>query len=201
MAELLDLETSFQEMNKIPIAPYVLIPINAELSHPNFVSKINKLKFPVWLKLNTSEHKVDINAVKKCINQEELIKTHNQFKKTFKQKTFIVQQDVQGEKILVGIKSDSTFNKFLLIGAGGHFTELINDVKFRILPLNEKEIEKTIRQLKIYKILEEEKANIKKLIKLIKQLSELEIEEADFNPVIVNEKEAVVVDARMRLED
>jgi len=201
MAELLDLETSFQEIGKIPIAPYILIPINADLSHEKFSQKINKLKFPVWLKLNTSEHKADIGGVAKCNNIEELIKTHNQFKKKFKQKTFIIQQDSQGEKILVGIKSDPTFNKVLALGAGGHFTELLHDVEFRILPLNEKQILETLEQLKIYKILEKNKTNIKKLVRIIKQLSDLDIEEADFNPVIVNEQEAVVVDARIELKE
>ncbi len=200
MAELLDLETSFQELGKIPIAPYVLIPINADLTHPNFQSKIKKLKFPVWLKLNTSEHKADLGGVAKCNNLEELIKTHNQFKKKFKQKTFLIQQDIKGGKILVGIKSDPTFNKVLALGAGGHFTELLHDVEFRVLPIDEKEITKTLQQLKIYPILEKNQVNIKKLVKIIKQLSNLDIEEADFNPVIVNEKGVWVVDARVRLE-
>ncbi len=199
--ELLDLETSFQELGKIPISPYILIPINADLSHEKFQSKINKLNFPVWLKLNTAEHKADLGGVAKCNNIEELIKTHNQLKKKFKQKTFVIQQDAQGEKILVGIKSDPTFNKVLALGAGGHFTELLHDVEFRILPLNEKQILNTLEQLKIYKILEKNKSNLKKLARVIKQLSELDIEEADFNPVIVNEKEAVVVDARIQLKE
>lgn len=199
--ELLDLETSFQELGKIPIAPYVLIPINADLSHPKFQSKLKKLKFPVWIKLNTAEHKVKINAVKKCTNQEDLIKTHNKFKKSFKQKTFLIQQDIPGTKIMVGIKSDPTFNKVLLLGAGGHFTELLHEIEFRITPLTEKQILETLKQLKIYQILEEKKSNIKKLVKTIKQLSDLDIEEADFNPVIVNEKGAWVVDARIRLSE
>ena len=195
MTELLDLETSLEELEGIEKAKHILIPINADLE--NFKERINELNFPVWLKLNSGEHKAKLDAVAKCHDFEELKKTHEKFMKTFKEKSFLIQENVHGIEIIIGIKQDKTFGKTLLIGAGGSFTELIKDTEIRVLPINEEQIQETIQKLKIYEILEQKKANLSKLIKLIHKFSTLDIQEADLNPVIVNAKKAVVVDARV----
>jgi len=197
--ELLDLENSFEEIKDLEIANYLVLPINADLE--KFKAKIEKLKFPLWIKLNTSEHKAKIEAIKKVSSYEELKKVHSQLQKQFPGKKFIVQENVSGIEIIAGIKTDKTFEKVLLLGAGGSLAELIQDTEFRILPIEKTEIEEALKQLKIYKILEEKQANISKLVNLIHDFSKLKIEEADLNPVIVNEKEAVIIDARISLEE
>lgn len=197
--ELLDLENSFEELKDLPIANYLILPINADLD--KFKAKIEKLKFPLWIKLNTSEHKAKIEAIKKVSSYEELKSVHTKLQKQFPGKKFILQENIEGTEIIAGIKQDKTFGKVLLIGTGGSLAELIQDTEFRILPIEKTEIEEAIKELKIYKILEEKNANINKLISLIHDFSKLKIEEADLNPVIVNEKDAVVVDARVRLEE
>jgi len=195
--ELLDLESSFEEIKSLPIADYLVLPINANLD--NFKEKILKLRFPLWLKLNTSEHKANLEALKKASDFEELVKVYKQMQKKFPGKKFVLQENEEGIEIIAGIKHDKTFGKVLLLGTGGSLAELIQDTEFRVLPLEKEEILATIQQLKIFKILEQKKANIDKLINLIKKFSELEIEEADLNPIIVNEKEALVVDARISI--
>ena len=197
--ELLDLENSFEEIKDLEIANYLVLPINADLE--KFKAKIEKLKFPLWIKLNTSEHKAKIEAIKKVSSYEELKKVHSQLQKQFPGKKFIVQENVSGIEIIAGIKTDKTFEKVLLLGAGGSLAELIQDTEFRILPIEKTEIEEALKQLKIYKILEEKQANISKLVNLIHDFSKLKIQEADLNPVIVNEKEAVIIDARISLEE
>jgi len=199
--ELLDLETSFEELKNLSIADYIVLPINTDID--KFQEQINKLKFPLWIKLNSGEHKLKLGAVKKCFDFEELKKTYNQFKKKFPGKKFIIQKNTEGFPIIVGIKQDKTFGKVLLLGTGGSLTEVIKDTAFRILPLEKEEIALALKQLKICKILIEKKSNMPKLISLIKDFSDLSeksnITEADLNPVIINEKEAVIVDARVRI--
>ena len=194
---MLDLELSFEELKSLHIAKHLLIPINADID--KFKSKIEKLKFPVWIKLNSSLHKTKLKAIKKCYSFEQLKEAHEHFKKQFSGSKFIVQENVEGIEVIAGIKHDKTFGKILLIGSGGIFTETIKDIEIRILPVEKEEILSALKQLKIYKILEEKNANILKLVSLISDFSKLEIKEADLNPIIVNEKDAIVVDARVEI--
>jgi len=195
--ELLDLENSFEELKILELAKHLVLPINAKIEL--WQEKIEKLKFPLWIKLNSSEHKAKIKAIERCFSWLDLEKKYSKLKKSFPDKKFIVQEDVSGVEIIAGIKQDKTFGKVLLVGAGGSLAEIIKDTEFRVLPIEKTEIEEAIKQLKIYKILEEKQANISKLISLVYDFSKLKIEEADLNPIIVNEKEAKVVDARLSL--
>jgi len=199
--ELLDLEMSFEELkeNKLAVAEYFALPINADIS--KFEKQITKIGFPLWLKLNSWEHKLHLGGVEKEHSIEELKKTHAGMKKRFPDKKFILQENVSGIEIIAGIKTDRTFGRVLMLGSGGSFAEIIKDTGFVILPAEKPEIENALKELKIYPILLEKNANINKLIDLIKQFSELNIEEADLNPIIVNEKEAVIVDARISLKE
>jgi hypothetical protein len=183
---LLDLEHSFEEIKGINIAKHIILPINSS------INKDIKLKFPVWIKINSSEHKLKINGVKKCDNLDELKKVHAEFKKKFPQKTFLVQENVEGSQIMLGIKEDKTFGKIILIGEGGSSVEEKKNIQFRVLPMGEAEIKSTLQE-----------ANLKindDLISLIEKLSKLKIKEADFNPIIVNDK-AWIVDARIEIEE
>jgi len=193
--ELLDLENSFIVLEKLPIANYLVLPINANLN--KFEKKIKKLKFPLWIKLNTAEHKTKLEAVKKCFDFDELKKIYTKLKKKFPGKKFIIQEDTSGIEFIAGIKQDKTFGKVLLVGSGGTLTEIFKDVAFRVPPLDERDIELTLRELKIYKILKEKNCNISRFVSIIKKFSDIPIKEADLNPIIVNKKEAKVVDARV----
>ena len=197
--ELLDLENSFEELKSLDIADYLVLPINADLE--KFKTKILKLQFPCWIKLNTSEHKLAIEAIKKVNSYEELVKVHKALQKKFPGKKFLLQENLEGTEIILGIKQDKTFGKVLLLGSGGSLAEIIKDIEFRVLPVDKEEISATLKELKIYKILEQRNLAIDSLVKLILAFSKLKLEEADLNPVIVNEKTAVVVDARISLEE
>ena len=197
--ELLDLESSFEELKGLEIAKYLVLPINADLS--KFESKILKLKFPLWLKLNSAEHKVKLGAIERVYSFEELKTKHSKLQKQFPGKKFIVQENVDGTEIIAGIKQDKTFEKVLLLGSGGSLAELVKDTEFRVLPINKEEILQALQQLKIFRILQEKNCKIDKLVSLISDFSKLKIEEADLNPIIVNEKEALIVDARISISD
>jgi len=195
--ELLGLEDSFQEISSLPIAKYVLIPKNADIS--KFQSKIESLGFPIWIKLDSGEHKTKIKAIEQCCNFEQVEKVHKSLKKRFPDKRFIVQESISGAEIIAGINLDKVFGKTLLIGSGGSLAETIKDISFRVCPVDKTEILSALQELKIFPVLKEKNYNINKLVDLIKKFSDLKIEEADLNPIIVNEKSAVVVDSRVRI--
>ena len=194
---MLDLENSFMALENLPLATYLVLPINADMN--KFENKIKKIGFPCWIKLSSSLHKTKIQAVKKCFSIEDLKKTHEEMKKRFRGGKFLIQENVEGVEIIAGLKHDKTFGKILLIGSGGSFAEIMKDIEFRVLPANKYEIIEALQQLKIFRILKEKNCNIKKLVKLIKKFSDLDIKEADLNPIIVNKKRAVVVDARVSI--
>ncbi len=199
MPEMLDLENSFEELSSLEIADYFVLPINASLE--KFKDKIIKLKFPLWLKLNTGEHKAEQGGVELCLDIQNLDKKMKQMQKKFPGKKFIVQKNIEGLELIAGLKKDTTFGKVLLVGAGGSFTEILNDKTFIFPPTSKEEIELAIKQLKIHKIIGQKSLKLDKLIDLIFNFSKLKIEEADLNPIILNEIQAVIVDARVIPED
>ncbi len=145
MPEMLDLENSFEELASLEIAEYLVLPINSSIE--KFQDKILKLKFPLWLKLNSWEHKAEVDGIKLCFNIEELEKNLKSMQKKFPGKKFVVQKNIQGLEIIAGLKQDKTFGKVLLVGAGGNYTEILQDKTFIILPSTKEEIEKSVKQL------------------------------------------------------
>lgn len=172
--------------------------------------------FPIILKLSSEKliHKTETNSIVKVINKEHLVTVLNDFKKTAKrfkisEYKFFVQEYVSGIEILLGIKKDETFGHVIVLGMGGIFVELLKDLQFRVIPLEKKDIEDMISQLKNKKILEGfrclPKPNKKLLIDSVISLSKIikdhpEILELDINPLICNEKECKAVDVRLSIE-
>ncbi|MBU4086908.1 MAG: acetate--CoA ligase family protein, partial [Nanoarchaeota archaeon] len=109
-------------------------------------------------------------------------------------------EQIEGIEMIIGLKQDKAFGKLLLVGFGGTFAETIKDTSFRALPISNKEIEKQISELKLCKVLvSRKKFAIDKFISLAEKISKLDINEADFNPIILNEKGAFIVDARIEV--
>lgn len=171
------------------------------LAKGNFYSnskKINIIRFPVVLKIPDMLHKTEKNAIKIIKNREELEKFIKKFKKNV-----LVQEFIQGYEIIIGVKKDSQFGNVVMFGLGGIFVEVLKDVSFRICPVNKKDALEMIKEIKGYRILQgyrSRKVNISKIANLIVKTSNLvekEKIELDFNPVIVNEKEAKIVDAKI----
>jgi len=186
---MLDTIESFEFLENFPVADYFI------------VEKLEDLKqadFPCFLKLSSSKHKTRLNSVFECHDFDELEQNFKKLKKRFKKDKFIVQEKIKGREIIVGIKKDETFGDVLLIGEGGIYTEELEDIEFRVLPLSKKEIEKMLSELRVYSKIKD-KVNEKKLIKLILKLSKLDVREMDINPVIVNSEDAKIVDARIKI--
>jgi acyl-CoA synthetase (NDP forming) len=96
-----------------------------------------------------------------------------------------------------------------MFGLGGIFVEVLKDVTFRIAPINEQDAREMITEVKAYPILKgyrnQPPADIDTIIQILVNTSRLvmdhqEIKELDLNPVMVYEKGAKTVDARIILE-
>lgn len=169
------------------------------------------LGYPLVLKVVSEKiiHKSDVGGVKVDIrSEEEAKKAYNEIMNIKYAEGCLVQKFVPGDWFLVGLKKDPTFNHVLAFGTGGIYTEVIKDVALRICPASIDEIRKMMKETKSYKILEGirgKKLNIKAVENILLKTSELtkkypNIQELDINPLVVNEKEAVVVDVRIVLD-
>lgn len=188
---MLKLVESFEKLKKISIAKYKVIIKEEDLK---------EFGFPCYLKVSAPIHKTDEGGVIKCNDFEQAKKEYQKLKKKFKNFEIIVQEAIEGIEMIIGVKQDEVFDRVLMVGFGGIHAESIKDVSFRAIPVDKAEIKNMLLELKgsesLYK---RKKYAIKKLIKLIEKVSKINVDEMDLNPVIVNEKKAIVVDARVGL--
>jgi len=187
---MLDLIESFKLLKKLPVAEYKIVS-----------EKDLEFEYPAFMKISTGEHKTELGGVKKCINKEDALQNYKEMRKKFKGK-IVLQRAAEGKEMIIGIKEDAVFGKLLLVGFGGTDAEILRDISFRALPVDKQEIEKMIKELKMYPVLvTRKKYAVDKFIDLAEQVSEiaekLKIVEMDLNPVILTETQAVIVDARV----
>ncbi len=196
----------FLEKNRFPVAKRVVIKKESEIEQA-----VKKLGFPVSMKIIGKNilHKTDVGGVKLDIrNLQEAEKAFKQLKKVKGFQGVLVQEFIPGKYVLLGLKKTNEFGHVLVFGLGGIFTEVISDVSFRVCPININDAQEMIDEIKGKQILyglRGKRVNIKAIKNLLVKLSNLSkkyenIKELDINPSIVNEKEAVIVDARVIFE-
>jgi len=112
-------------------------------------------------------------------------------------------------EIIVGATKDPQFGPALMFGLGGIFVEVLKDVTFRIAPITKLDAQEMITEVKAYPILRgyrgQPPADIDAIAQILMNTSRLvmdhlEIKELDLNPIMVYEKGAKTVDARIILE-
>jgi len=193
----------FLEREGFPIVSRKLC--HSEKEATDFAKQHN---FHVVLKVASDllSHKSDINAVRMVMAKDDFFKAYKDLDKLkIEKEGILLQEYAHGKHLLLGLKKDPTFGHVLTVGIGGIYTELIKDVSFRIVPVAKRDVLEMVKELKAYKILEGfrgEKVNLKEIHRLLLKLSTLaedfpNIEELDINPLVVDENEAKVVDARI----
>jgi acyl-CoA synthetase (NDP forming) len=184
------------------------------------VKAAEKIGFPVVLKIVSPDiiHKSDIGGVVVDLKDASSVRTaYQQIMKNVKKhspKVRVVGVLVQemapaSTEVIVGSIKDPQFGPALMFGLGGIFVEVLKDVTFRIAPVSEEEAREMITEVKAYPLLKGYRnippADINAIIKILLSTSKLvmehqEIKELDLNPIMVYEKGAKTVDARIILE-
>ena len=123
---------------------------------------------------------------------------------------FVVQRMAPpGVEMLVGVAHDHLFGPVVACGAGGVTAEVMQDVAVRITPLTDLDAKAMITPLRSYPLLEGFRggpaADVGALEEVLLRVGALveahpEVAEMDCNPVIVSANGAVIVDARVRVE-
>jgi len=184
------------------------------------IETAKSLGYPVVLKIVSPQilHKSDVGGVVVNIKTEEELKTaYNRIMNNVKEKRpdakvegiFVQEMAPSSTEIIVGANKDPTFGPTIMFGVGGIFVEILKDVSFRLVPITKEDAQEMIHEIRSYKILEgarglpraDQSALVDTLLGTSKMLEDCpEIKELDMNPVLVYEKGAKVVDARIILE-
>ncbi|MBN1222744.1 MAG: acetate--CoA ligase family protein [Candidatus Aminicenantes bacterium] len=118
----------------------------------------------------------------------------------------VCQQARQGMEVIVGAVDDPTFGTTIMFGLGGIYAEALDDVSFRVAPLERRDALEMIREIKGYPLLTgsrgKEAVNQHKLVDLIMDVSRLvtehpEIKQLDLNPTRLYPEGLLVLDVRM----
>lgn len=180
------------------------------------------LGFPVVLKINMSEfsHKSDIGGVRLNINSaQEVAHNFQEIERLIKKKHPDIDEVVMtvepmyrsynGRELMIGVIRDPIFGPAISFGLGGTMVEILGDKAVALPPLNEYMVEQMIAKTKAAKYLDEfrqlpaanRKALIDTLLKVSAMVSELpEIMELDINPLIVDDRGVMAVDARIKAQ-
>ena len=171
------------------------------------------LGYPLVLK--TAEpginHKSDSQGVFVGIQSEQELICHYDDLCNRLGPTVLVSQMIDaGVEIALGIVNDSQFGPVIMVAAGGILVELLSDRAVAMCPVNPQQADEMLSSLKVNRLLQgvrgSNASNRPALIEAIVTLSALacefkeEIFEIDINPVLVNESEAVAVDALILLK-
>ena len=207
----------------IPIPPYA-----TAATADDAVAQSKEIGFPVVLKILSKDilHKSDAGGVKLNLkNEEEVRAAFNEIMENAKKYgsgkgievdlsrgVFITDFAEQGTEVIVGVTLDPQFGHALMFGLGGIFVEVLKDVTFRLIPMEEIDAREMVGEIKAAKILEgvrgQPPRDIDALVDIIMKVSKMieenpEIIELDCNPTFVYEKGkgASVVDARILIEN
>ncbi len=180
-----------------------------------------KIGYPVVAKIVSPQvvHKSEIGGVITGIkNNEEVENAFEIIMQNVRKKApdadisgIIIEKEMPpGLELIIGGKTDPSFGKVITFGLGGKLVEILKDVSLRVLPIEMDEIEKMIREIKGYVLIKgyrgEPPRDEKSLAETIDKVSKLFYEsnkliEFDINPLMLYEKGACAVDARIYESD
>ncbi|MGQ9641354.1 MAG: acetate--CoA ligase alpha subunit [Candidatus Bathycorpusculaceae bacterium] len=180
-----------------------------------------QIGYPVVLKILSPQivHKSDAGGVAlnlTCDSEvEQAFENITRRAKEYNPNTEIIGVTVQpmikrrGYEIIIGSKKDSIFGPVILFGMGGIGVELFKDFAIGLPPLNQTLARRLMEETKIYQLLKGYRSmsavNIKLLEEILVRFSQMLVDfpqllEVDINPLLIDEKEAFVLDARVVID-
>jgi acyl-CoA synthetase (NDP forming) len=186
------------------------------------VATATAIGFPVAAKISASRmtHKTDIGGVRLHLTDASAVR------QAFDDIVGAARRNLPAEAILgvliqtmatggvetmMGIAQDPLFGPVIAFGLGGIHVEVLGDVRFRLAPLTDRDVDELLHEIRGFKLLQGYRghpaADIEALRDLLLRLSRLadgvaEIAELDLNPVIALPPGSGcrIVDARIRVK-
>jgi acetyl-CoA synthetase (ADP-forming) len=194
---------------QIPVAKESLVSNHAELD-----AAMKDIGFPLVLKGASAEisHKTEKGLVLVDIRTAEEARRcfHDLMGSMPRGAQVLVQEMVSGKReLLAGLTRDPQFGPCVMFGLGGIFTEILNDVTFRVAPLSRRDAADMMGEIRARKILDAirgmEEVNREALANILINLGKIGldhdvIKEIDINPLIVRNGTPIAVDALVVLD-
>jgi acetyltransferase len=181
-----------------------------------------EIGFPVAVKVLSSEisHKSDVGGVELSLDSEgevgaaagRIAERVARRRPDARLDGFLVQRMIdrpRAVETIVGIATDPLFGPVLLFGHGGTAVEVIGDRAVALPPLNLALARDLVDSTRVSRLLrgyrDRPAADLEALTTVLTRLSQLAIDqplvrELDVNPLLVDERGVLAVDARVRLE-
>lgn len=200
------------------------VPVNrTELARDlsEAVKAAREIRYPLVLKIASPDiiHKSEAKGVKVGLTSElelrqsfdELIDNVRAYKPDAKILGVTIQEYLPpAREVIVGALQDPSFGATVKFGLAGIWVEVLNDISFRLAPLNAEDAREMIQEIKGYPVLagiqRTPPADINALVDIIQKVGQLahefpEITEIDLNPIFAfnDGKGAVIADARIVL--
>jgi acetyl-CoA synthetase (ADP-forming) len=189
------------------------IPVCREVlarSEDEAVRAASDMGFPVVMKACGADltHKTEDNLIRLGIRSEEEVREvygDLSGKPIQGIEGVLVQEMVLGHReLVIGLIRDPQFGPCVMFGFGGIFTEVLNDVTFRVAPLEPYDAMEMMEEIRSKKVLDpfrgEPAVDKEKLAQALIALGKIgmenpAIQEVDINPLKIREGTPVAVDA------
>ncbi|MGB0940955.1 MAG: acetate--CoA ligase family protein [Marinomonas sp.] len=198
------------------LADYGIGIANPQEAHTqeDTLKAVEKMTFPVVLK--TAEphihHKSDVGGVKLNLNSvTEVSEAYDDLANRLGYRVTIEPMVGQGTELAFGMVNDPQFGPMVMVGSGGIYIEVLKDRVFSLAPFDEVEAMTMIDSLRTRPLLAgvrgAKAADLNQLAQQLANFSHLAadladvINEIDVNPIIVNDKGSIAVDALVIAKD
>ncbi|MFO7741225.1 MAG: acetate--CoA ligase family protein [Anaerolineae bacterium] len=182
------------------------------------VSLAARIGYPVALKRVAPGvvHKSDVGGVALGLRDATGVRESFQAVVGQGERAFVQKMAPGGLEIIVGAQRDPQFGPLVMFGLGGVYVEVLEDLAFRLAPLNQADARDMVMETAAGKLLAgvrgsdaragQPPRDIEAVVDTIRRVGQLivdraEILEIDLNPLIVGQQGAAAVDVRIVLQD
>ncbi len=176
-----------------------------------------RLGYPVVLKVVSPDvvHKSDVGGVVVGVSDGDEVRGAYQrildgvqtaVPKARIRGVLVCRQAREGLEVIVGALDDAAFGPTVMFGLGGIFAEALRDVSFRVAPLERRDAEEMVEEIRGYPLLTgtdgQSSSDLSAVTDLLMAVSQMvtdhqEIAELDLNPVRLFEQGLMVLDVRL----
>ncbi len=181
-----------------------------------------QIGYPVALKISSPDilHKTDVGGVRLGLDSEEAVRAaFSRMMAAAQEKApearlegvRVEEMVPRGFEIIIGLKQDAQFGPVIMFGLGGIFTELLDDVSFRVLPISRGDARQMVTETRGARILQgyrgQAPVSPDLLVDLLLNAARFgldlgeRLESVDLNPVAVWEAEHRVLDHKVVTRD
>ncbi len=211
-----------QTASEVANAYNIKVPPSALATTPSKAVEIaNRIGYPVAMKLIARDvvHKADVGGIALDLTSEQAIQdafesiTGDRIERETQEEWSVMVQRMapQGQEIILGAQRDAQFGPLVMVGMGGYYVEVLQDVAFRLAPLHRDDAMAMIEETAAGRILKGVRGapprDSSKVAEILCRIGQLVsdfpcISELDVNPLIVGKEGegAWAVDVRIAID-